>query len=184
MIQGPLSGAAVATNVTQIATKAPTTSLTTAEASITAHTGETGALQSNVNGLGSSFYTKTLTDAILSDKQATITDGSLSILKTSGLQTVIDQKQPIISTATFTRTLTPFTTPLACHFDLGCADLTCNPLYGPAIVQITAAISATLTEQGVSTPSWESTHRIFMHPGLAATSNNFGWTQTTGVSLF
>ena len=48
--------AAVAANSTDITTKAATTALTVAEASIVAHTGEIGALQTSVNGLGNSFW--------------------------------------------------------------------------------------------------------------------------------
>ena len=122
MIQGPLSGAVesdsanssdvaalsalVATNSTEMAEKAPTTALTATAASITAHTGEIGALQTSLNGLGNSFYAKTIADTLLADKQTTITDGSLSIARTTGLQTAIDGKQPTNAGTTFVPTLT------------------------------------------------------------------------------
>ena len=81
MIEGPLTGAAnsdaasasdvtaltatVTTNVTEIALRAQAADLTLAEASITTQSGEIGALQTGFNGLGNSFYTKPLTDALL-----------------------------------------------------------------------------------------------------------------------
>ena len=76
----------VATNTATIGTKAEATDLTTAEGNISTHTGEIAALQNSYNNLGNSFYIKPLTDALLSGKQATISDNDLSIATTSGLQ--------------------------------------------------------------------------------------------------
>ena len=140
MIQWPLTGATesdaassadvaaltatVSTHSTKIATKDLNTTLTAATVSITSHTGEIGPVQTSFNGLRESFYTKPLADALLNGKQPTITDGSLSIARTTGLQRAINGIQPTIAEATFTSTLTTFTTPVTCKFDFGCADLT------------------------------------------------------------
>ena len=80
--------ATVAGNTSALAAKAPTTvvdglatevsrkasgsGLTAAEAAITTHTGQIVSLNTSVNNIGNSFYTKTLTDALLSGKQATL----------------------------------------------------------------------------------------------------------------
>ena len=68
MIEGPLTGATeasasdvtelaatVATNTTAITLKAQAADLTLAEAVISTHSGEIGALQSGFNNLGNSF---------------------------------------------------------------------------------------------------------------------------------
>ena len=78
----------------------------------------------------------------LSGKEDLITDGSLSIARTSGLQSAIDGKQPAITTATFAPSLTTFSTPVLCSTDVQVGDLTANAIYGTAVTQITSAISA------------------------------------------
>ena len=164
MIEGPCSGAiseadnasaadvaaltgVVATNTTAIATKAAAADLTTAEGTLTTHTGQIASLNNSYNNLGNSFYTKVFTDALLYGKQAVVGDGVLTIARTSGLQTVLDGKHGTIQCLA-TNALTTFTIPAVCNFDLQCADLTANSLYGGAIVQINSAIaSATAGKQ-------------------------------------
>ena len=106
MIEGPLTGAtesdaataadvtalaaAVAGNTTALGTKAAATDLATAEGTISAHTGQIASLNNSYNNLGNSFYTKVFTDALLSGKQAVVGDGDLTIARTSGLQTALD----------------------------------------------------------------------------------------------
>ena len=202
MIEGPLTGATdsdaassadvtalavtVASNTTAIAGN--DTALATAEGTISTHTGQIASLNNSYNNLGNSFYTKVLTDALLSGKQATVGDGDLTIARTSGLQTTLDGKQasltnnggagvPMLNGAALrqvsavaplsaailydfanpsdpnnnnvelsvdlsgkqdtiqciaTNALTTFTTPVTCNFDLQCADLTANAIYGGA----------------------------------------------------
>ena len=57
---------------TTVATKASSSGLTAAEATIATHTGQLVSLNTSVNNMPDSFYTKTLTDALLSGKQATL----------------------------------------------------------------------------------------------------------------
>ena len=113
MIEGPLTGATesdaasaadvtalaatVATNTTAITTKAAAADLATAEGTLTTHTGQIASLNNSYNNLGTSFYTKALTDALLSGKQATVGDGDLTIARTSGLQTALGGKQDSLS---------------------------------------------------------------------------------------
>ena len=59
----------VAANTTAITTKADGSALTSAERTIVTHTGLIAGLTSSYNNIGNSFYTKTLTDALLSGKQ-------------------------------------------------------------------------------------------------------------------
>lgn len=109
MIEGPLTGATdssdaasaadvsalavtVATNTSAISTKADGTALATAESTISTHTEEIVGLTTSFSNLGNSFYTKALTDALLSSKQATIGDGDLTIARTASLQAVLDVK--------------------------------------------------------------------------------------------
>ena len=82
----------VAANSNAIATKADGSALTTAESAITAHTGQIGALITSLSGLGNSFYTKPLVDAMLSAKEAVIGDGDLTIARTAGLHVAITAK--------------------------------------------------------------------------------------------
>ena len=165
-------------NSTAITTKAATTALTVAEASIVTPTGEIGALQNSVNGLGNSFYTKALTEELLSGKEAAIADGALTIARTNGLQAAIDTNQGTIQTVQFTNALTTFTTPVACQFDLGGADLTANNIYDWASFHINSAITATFTARGVSTP------RIFQHPTLGSSASFFALRQTSsGITM-
>ena len=251
MIEGPLTGAAdsdsasaddvialaavVTTNTTAISLKAQAADLAVATTAISTHSGEIGAIQTSINGLANSFYTKPLTDGLLSAKQDVIaagglsidqvsslqatldakqaalsnnggagitllngveirqvqalaplsaailydfgnpgapnnnnlelsvdlsgkedliTDGSLSIARTNGLQSAIDGKQANIATATFAPSLTTFSTPVSCNFDFGCVDLTCAAIYGGAVGQIAAAITSGIAGQGLKTPSW------------------------------
>ena len=51
-----------------VSSKAAATDLTAAEASIATHSGEIAAVTSSANNIGTSFYNKTLTDALLSGK--------------------------------------------------------------------------------------------------------------------
>ena len=104
----------VAGNVTAIATKADSTDLTTAEGTIVTHTGQIAGLNNSFNNIGNSFYTKTLTDALLSAKAPVITDASLTIARTAGLQAAIDAKQATI-TGTFSNVLATFDTPVECN---------------------------------------------------------------------
>ena len=118
MIQGPLTGATesdaasgadvaalttvVEGNTTTISSKADSSALTTAEGTISTHTGQLAALNASVNGLGNNFYTKALTDGLLSGKQAVITDADLTIARTSGLQAALDVKA--IASTVYTKT--------------------------------------------------------------------------------
>ena len=113
MIEGPLTGATesdaassadvtalaatVATNTTAITTKAAAADLATAEGTLVTHTGQLVGLTTSFNNIGNSFYNKTLTDALLSGKQATVGDGDLTIARTSLLQTALDGKQASLS---------------------------------------------------------------------------------------
>ena len=54
---------------TEVSTKASGSGLIAAETAITTHTGQIVSLNTSVNGIGNSFYTRTLTDALLSGKQ-------------------------------------------------------------------------------------------------------------------
>ena len=183
----------VAGNVTAIATKADGGALTTAEGTLVTHTGQIAGLNSSFNNIGNSFYTKSLTDALLSGKQATIGDGDLTVARTNGLQSAIDAKQATI-TGTFSNALSTFATPVVCNFDLECQDLTAATIYGGAATQITSAIStatalcvpyaygATLgahdrtSETGTwsisaTSTNWSGEHRL--HPtGYAFTSSS------------
>ena len=224
MIEGPLTGATesdaasaadvtalaaeVAGNTTALGTKAAAADLATAEGTLVTHTGQLVGLTTSFNNIGNSFYNKTLTDALLSGKQATVGDGDLTIARTSGLQTALAGKQASLSNnggggvpmlngttlrqvsavaplsaailydfanpsdannnnvelsvdlsaittaiadkqdtiaGTFTPTLSTFTTPVTCNFDLQCADLTANSIYGGAAAQIQALIQAQIT---------------------------------------
>ena len=108
MIEGPLTGAtesdaataadvtalaaAVAGNTTAITTKAAAADLTVVEGTTATHTGQIASLNNSYNNLGNSFYTKILTDSLLSGKQATLGDGDLSISRTASLQATLDAK--------------------------------------------------------------------------------------------
>jgi len=108
MIQGPLTGATesdsasasdvteltaiVSTNTTAITLKAQAADLTVATTAISTHSGEIGALQTGFNGLGNSFYTKTLTDGFLTAKQDVVGAGDLAIDRTASLQASLDSK--------------------------------------------------------------------------------------------
>ena len=105
MIEGPLTGATeasasdvtelaatVATNTTAITLKAQAADLTVATTAISTHSGEIGALQTGFNGLGNSFYTKTLTDGYLNAKQNVIGAGGLDIDRIASLQAALDSK--------------------------------------------------------------------------------------------
>ena len=81
MIEGPLSGKSdsdsasavdLAALAVEVSTKASGSGLTIAEADIATHTGQIVSLNTSVNNMGNSFYTKSLTDALLSGKQATL----------------------------------------------------------------------------------------------------------------
>ena len=56
---------------TEVSTKASGSGLTAAEATIATHTGQLVSLNTSVNNMGNNFYTKTLTDALLSGKAPT-----------------------------------------------------------------------------------------------------------------
>ena len=108
MIQGPLTGATdsdsasaedvtaltgvVATNTAAINTKADGSALTTAESTISTHTGQIASINNSYNNLGNSYYTKVLTDGLLTSRQNVIGDGDLSIVRTASLQAVLDSK--------------------------------------------------------------------------------------------
>ena len=244
MIEGPLTGATdsdaassadvtalaatVASNTTAITTKAAVADLTVVEGTTATHTGQIASLNNSYNNLGNSFYTKILTDSLLSGKQATLGDGDLSIARTASLQATLDAKatvsdltlvQGTISTHTgeiatltsskqnnvsnnggggigllngvalrqvtavaplsaqiyydfstpsdpdnnnvqlsvdlsgkqdtiqcvATNALTTFTTPVTCNFDLQCADLTANSIYGGAAAQIQTIVDTAIT---------------------------------------
>ena len=85
-----------------------------------------------------------LTDALLSAKEPVITDGSLTIARTNGLQSALDSKQATIQCVA-ANALTTFTTPVVVNFDLQCADLTANSIYGGAATQINSAIASAIT---------------------------------------
>ena len=55
-----------------------------------------------MKGLGNNFYTKALTDGLLSGKQAVIADGDLNVARTSGLQAVLDANA--VASAVYTKT--------------------------------------------------------------------------------
>ena len=96
MIEGPPTGAtesdaasaadvtalaaAVAGNTTALGTKAAAADLATAEGTISAHTGQIASLNNSYNNLGTSFYTKVFTDALLAGKQTTVADGRIGRL--------------------------------------------------------------------------------------------------------
>ena len=110
MIEGPLTGATadaassadvtaleaiVTGNTTAIATKAAAADLTVVEGTTATHTGQIASLSNSYNNLGNSFYTKILTDSLLSGKQATLGDGDLSIARTASLQATLDAKATV-----------------------------------------------------------------------------------------
>ena len=81
MIEGPLSGKSesdsasavdLAALAVEVSTKASGSGLTIAEADIATHTGQIVSLNASVNNMGNSFYTKSIADALLSGKQATL----------------------------------------------------------------------------------------------------------------
>ena len=55
-----------------------------------------------MNNLGNSFYTRALTDGLLSGKQAVIADGDLTVARTSGLQTSLTAKANVADVYTKT----------------------------------------------------------------------------------
>ena len=91
-----INTAAVANNVSQLASKATTTALTTGLAG-KQDTIQDGDLNvARTSGLQASLDSKATTFALtagLAAKQDTIQDGDLSIARTSGLQTSLDSKQ-------------------------------------------------------------------------------------------
>ena len=175
---------------TTVATKASGSGLTAAEATIATHTGQLAGLTNSFNNIGTSFYTKTLTDALLSGKEPILSDGDLTIARTSGLQSALDAKQATIQCVA-ANTLTTFTTPVVCNFDLQCADLTANSIYGPAAAQITSAIAgrdsygATLNAASYSssTGSWNSNSTTDQwSPSLHINGVGSNNSMTTGVN--
>ena len=175
---------------TTVATKASSSGLTAAEATIATHTGQLAGLTNSFNNIGTSFYTKTLTDALLSGKEPILSDGDLTIARTSGLQSALDAKQATIQCVA-ANTLTTFTTPVVCNFDLQCADLTANSIYGPAAAQITSAIAgrdsygATLNAASYSssTGSWNSNSTTDQwSPSLHINGVGSNHSLTTGVN--
>ena len=70
MIEGPLTGASAGD-------AASASDVTALEALTATHSGQIGALQTGFNGLGNSFYTKALTDGLLTAKQDVVGAGSL-----------------------------------------------------------------------------------------------------------
>ena len=67
----------------------------------------------------------------------------LTIARANGLQTELDHKQATIQCVA-APSLTTFTTPVVCNFDLQCADLTANSIYGGAVAQINSAIATSI----------------------------------------
>ena len=104
MIQGPVTGAissdsaadvtaltaTVNNNTTEIALRAQAADLATAQGTISTHAGEIGALQNGFNNLGTSFYTKPLTDALLNAKQENLSNNGGSGI---GLLNGVDVRQ-------------------------------------------------------------------------------------------
>ena len=82
----------VATNTAAINTKADGSTLTTAESTISTHTGQIASINNSYNNLGNIFYTKPLTDGLLAGKQNVIGAGGLSIDRTASLQATLDSK--------------------------------------------------------------------------------------------
>ena len=108
MIQGPLSGkveeeAASAADVTaltdvvsghttDIAAKASVSTVDALTTTVATNTGGVSSLLDSMNNLGTSFYTRALTDGLLSGKENSIGDGGLTVARTSGLQAALDAK--------------------------------------------------------------------------------------------
>ena len=82
MIQGPLTGA----------TESSAEDVTALTAVVATNTAAINSINNSYNNLGNSFYTKALTDGLLTAKQNVIGAGGLSIDRTASLQATLDSK--------------------------------------------------------------------------------------------
>jgi len=161
MIQGPLTGATesdsasasdvtaltgvVATNTAAISTKADGSERVTLQGTLSTHTAQIASINNSYNNLGNSYYTKVLTDGLLTSKQAVIGAGDLSIDRTASLQAALDSKAIGSELVTAQGTITTHTGEIATLGSTKQASLSNNGgsgiglLNGAEIRQITAA---------------------------------------------
>ena len=169
MIQGPLTGATdsedsasasdlatltavVTTNTATISTKADDSALTIAEGTISTHTGQIASLNNSYNNRGNSFYTKVLTDGLLTAKQNVIGAGDLTIDRTATLQATLDSKAAGSELVTAQGTISTHTSEIAALGSSKQATLSNNGgsgiglLNGVEVRQVTAVapLSATI----------------------------------------
>ena len=100
MIQGPLSGnrssdGASAEDVTALTgvVATNTSELVTAQGTISTHTGQITSINNSYNNLGNSFYTKALTDGLLTAKQNVVGAAGLDIDRIALLQATLDSRE-------------------------------------------------------------------------------------------
>ena len=89
----------------------------------------------------------------------------------SAITTAIAGKQDTIA-GTFTPTLSTFTTPVTVNFDLQCADLTANSIYGGAAAQIQTIVNTAITN---AYPFWIA-GRVWYNGAVLLSQGRSGFT--------